>query len=249
MREVVAEVMLPIVDARIPKVVGWQALVSNGEGILKELKNPQFRTWVAQLSENEQSTLSECLSYVLGKMQWTGISAASDLVLSCPAIRHWSGCVHVRESEPRVFSSILKDTEGSATFACLTNTCFTIAPWLETCQKTSTPQWQNNISALVTSVCQYQWSGAKYLQQVAQNGLPKGVSYWIGSNDDRRRVTVDTHTTGPTRLIVSDKPMNWKLLRRTWEHYEKSRRSNYIELLERTSMTDKFATEVVIVRQ
>jgi hypothetical protein len=246
LREVVAEVMLPMMDARIGKSSDWRHLTSI---VIKELKKPTFRAWFDILSIDKQEALGRDIRYVLRRICWTGINSATNLVVSCPMQSMTNACIHIPLKKSRGLASILKDTEGSATFACLTNTCFTIEPWFTGCQGKPQPPWQNHISALITSVCQYEWSGANNWTKLPQGHLKDTAIYWIGTNDDKRRVTVKTDPLHLSRLEVSDSSTNWRFLRRAWERLEKIRQSSVIELRERSSMTDDHAIEVVMMHE
>jgi hypothetical protein len=52
LRKVMAEVMLPMIEAWMDKSVKWQDLMSTGEGLLNELKKPTFRDWFHTLNSN-----------------------------------------------------------------------------------------------------------------------------------------------------------------------------------------------------
>lgn len=245
-REVVAEVMLPIMDAWMDKPVEGQALLSIGDGLLKELKKPNFRAWVDALQNSEQHALRHYSRHVLGQICWTGVNDAADLVVSCPAFDNSDGCIHVPMKESRALACILKDTERSATFACLTNTCFCVEPYV--CRNVQDPHWQNRVSVLVTSVCQYQWMGANDWVKLPQTELQERASYWMGPNDGKRRVKLYSTSckSDPPSLRISDSSVNWRFYRRIWERLDKMRDETHIELRERTLMTEDYAKEVII---
>ncbi|KAG9514611.1 hypothetical protein KCV07_g7967, partial [Aureobasidium melanogenum] len=252
LREVVAEVMLPMMDARMDKIAKWKSLSLTGEGVMKEMKKPTFRAWFDGLNDKQQRTLYQSIRYVLRQICWTGVNSASDLVVSCPMLDNANACVHVSMEDSRALRSILKDTERSATFACLTNTCFIVEPWLTECQKRPQPPWRNQIPALVTSVCQYQWSGANDWNKVIklpQDHLEDEGDYWMGTNDYKRKVTVETDPIHPIRLTISNSEAPWRHFRRAWERFGKVRKHSLIELRERTMMTEEHAREVVIMRK
>lgn len=251
LREVVAEVILPMMDAWMGKTVEWQALISTGDGLLMELKKPTFRAWVSTLKNNEQHALDRIVGHVLRKICWTGINDSAKLVVSCTTFDDSDGCVHIPMKDRRAFACILTDTERSATFACLTNMCFEVHPPI--CQGLPATRWQNQIHTIDTSVCQYQWLGADDWIKVHQNDLKHDVFYWMGTSEDRRKVTVRTlrrpmGISGvpcvETRLSVSNSPSYWRFLRRAWERFEKVRQDCHIELRERSLMTENYATEL-----
>lgn len=251
LREVIAEVMLPIVDASMEKSDEWRSLMTTGEGVLQELKKPTFPAWYGTLPLNEQSVLNRYIRRVLQVISWTGVNNAGKIVVSCPAFGDSDGCIHISGKGSRPFSCILKDTERSATFACLTNSCFTVDSRLQNCQKTPKPHWKNRISALSTSVCQYQyqWSGVNDWEKLSREDLKQGGLYWIGNSDDKRRVTAETHSPNLTKLMVSGSLMNWRFLCRAWERFERVRRVPCIELREKSLMTEDCARDVLIVRE
>jgi hypothetical protein len=247
LREVLAEVMLPMMDAWMDKTADWQTLMSTGEGIIEELKKPTFRDWFHQLDFDVKRALDRFVSHVLRKICWTRVNDAGKLVLACPQFGDSGSCTHVSSRDFRALAWILKDTERSATFACLTNTCLVVKPYLDRCQDALQPQWQNRVPALITSVCQYRWLGADDRAQTPQSALQSGSVYWMATSEDKRLVTIETHPSSPAQLVISNSPTPWRLIRRAWERVERIRESTILELREKDSMTEDRATEVVIV--
>jgi hypothetical protein len=246
--EMVAEVMSPMMDAWMEKTVEWQTLMSTGEGLLEELKKPTFRDWFIMLNFNVQHAFNGFIRHILRKICWTGVNDAGKLVVACPQHGNLDACIHLSLKSSRAFTWLLKDTERSATFACLTNACFIVEPWLSTCQHTPHPQWQNQVSALITSVCQYQWLGADDWVKLPRKDLQNLSEYWMGTSEDKRKVTIQTHPGSPPRLTLLDSPAQWRFLRRAWERIERLRQSPHIELRESSLMTESHAMDVVIVR-
>jgi hypothetical protein len=101
------------------KTVEWQTLMSTGEGLLEELKKPTFRYWFHTLEYEVKRSLDRFIGHVLRKICWTGVNDAGKLVVACPQFGDSGSCIHISSKEFRAFAWILKDTEQSATFACL----------------------------------------------------------------------------------------------------------------------------------
>lgn len=192
LREAVAEVMTPMMAAWMEKPVEWPALSSNGSGILSEMKKSTFRSWVASLSSEEQHAVSHCVRYVLRKLCWTGVNDKGKLVMSCPSFEQSDGCVHVSLRDNHALAGILKDTEYSATFVCLTTKCFIITDQVY-CQWLGQPMWKNQIPFLVTSVCQYKWLGADDWDLLPRKDLENGKLYWMGSRQDKARFVAEVN--------------------------------------------------------
>jgi hypothetical protein len=148
----------------------------------------------------------------------------------------------------RALTWILKDTERSATFACLTNTCLVDHPQDDKCRNTPNPVWQELVSAVITSVCQYRWGGADDWAKLPQDDLENGSVYWMGTSEDKRRVTIETQPRTPTRLMISNKSTHWGFFRRAWERIERARQKPHIELRERRLTTEDHTQDVLIVR-
>jgi hypothetical protein len=234
LREVIAEVMSPIVDAWLDKPAGWDTLLSTDGGLLEALKKPTFRDWVKRLDPDAQHALNSFVNQILRKICWTGINATGKLVVACPQFGDSGSCIHLPLKTSRALTWILKDTERSATFACLTNTCFVDHPRVGECQDILSPQWQDHVPAVITSGCQ------KDLQN-------EGV-YWMGTSEDKRRVTIETQAAGPARLTISNHMTHWSFFRRAWERIERMRQTPHIELRERRLMIEDHKQDVVIVR-
>jgi hypothetical protein len=248
LREVVAEVLSPMMDAWMEKTPEWQTLPSIG--VLEELKKPTFRDWFETLELDVQRALTRFVDHTLHKICWTGVNNAGELVVACPQYGNAGACIHVPLEDSRAFTWILKDTEKSATFACLTNMCFTIGvSRVGNCQDKSHPQWRNHVPALITSVCQYQWLGADDWAKLPRFYLEDDCVYWMGTGEDKRRVASKLSRRGLDRLIISDGPSNWALIRRMWERLERIRKIPHVELRERRLMTDDHAQDVVLVRE
>jgi hypothetical protein len=249
LREVVAEVMLQMTDGWMEKPLEWQTLMSTGEGLFLELRKPTFRAWVETLDINAQHALSRSVSHILHKICWAGVNDAGKLVVACPQHGNSDACIHVPLTHTRALAWLLKDTERSATFACLTNACFTVTPWLDICQNTPHPRWKNRIPALITSVSQYQWLGADNWAKLPLADLQKGAVYWMGTSEDKRRVTVKALPGKcPARLIVSKSAARWRFLRRAWERIERVRQTPHIELRESSLTTEDHTQDVVVFR-
>jgi hypothetical protein len=246
LREVVAEVLSPMMDAWMEKTPEWQTLLS--AGVLLELKEHTFRDWFKTLELDVQRALARFVDHTLHKICWTGVNNAGKLVVACPQFGDAGACIHVPLKCSQAFAWILKDNEGSATFACLTNTCFFGESLVNRCQRASHPQWRNHIPALITSVCQYQWSGADDWTKLPRKDLQNGSVCWMGTGEDKRRVTIETQTMGPTKLTISNRSTHWKFFRRAWERIERVRQIPHIELRERRLMTEDHTQDVVIVR-
>jgi hypothetical protein len=128
LREVLAEVMLPMTDGWIENPLTWQTLIStatNG-GLIEALKRPSLRGWAKALERDLQHALRLSIEYTLHKISWTGLNDAGELVVACTQYGNSDACIHVDRTG---LAFILKDTEHSATFACLTNTCFIPEEW------------------------------------------------------------------------------------------------------------------------
>lgn len=249
LREVVAEVMLPITDGWIEKPKHWKTLLSTGEGLFEELKKPQFRDWAKNLDHDLQDALRLFLEYVLHKVCWTGVNSAGSLVVACPQFGDSGSCVHIPCRESRALTWIFKDTERSATFACLANTCFDDVPNVAKCQNIAHPQWQNRVPALITSVCQFRWLGADKWERSPQTLLNDGDEHLLGTSEEKRKVTIETSSNVPARLKVSDSPIRWPFRRRMWEQVGRVRTTLFIELRERTLMTEDHARDVIVFRE
>jgi hypothetical protein len=247
LREVLAEVMLPMMDAWMDKTADWQTLMSTGQGVIEELKKPTFRDWFHQLDFDVKRALDRFVGHVLRKICWTGVNDADNLVVACPQFDDSSSCVHISSKDSRVLTWILKDTERSATFACLTNSCFIVSPWLVGCQNTPSPLWQNHVSALITSVCQYKWLGADDWEQIPRGSLQDGNVYWMSAGEDKRLITIGTHHSSLVKLTISHSSAPLRLLRRAWERIERIRETQIVELRENNLTMKDRATEFVIV--
>jgi hypothetical protein len=218
-------------------------------GTLEELKKPTFRDWFHILEFDVKRALDHFVGHVLRKICWIGVNDAGKLVVACPQFDDSGSCIHVSSKDSRAFTWILKDTERSATFACLTNTCFIVHPRLDGCQDTPHPQWRYHVPALITSVCQYRWLGADNWAQTPRSDLVNGSVYWMATSEDKRLVAIETHPSSPVRLIVFNSPTPWRLLRRAWERFERIREATIVELRENSFMEDDRATDVVIVHE
>jgi hypothetical protein len=249
LREVVAEVISPIMDAWMEKTPEWQTLISTSGGLFEELKKPTFRDWFNVLASDAQHASNRSIGHVLDMIHWTGVDDDGKLVMACPQYGDSGACIRVPLKASRAFSWILKDTERTATFACLTNMCFNDERRLDRCRKKHHPQWLNHISALVTSVCQYQWLGADDWAKLPREDLQDGSMYWIGTGHDKRRVTIDVQPGFPARLAIPDNSTPWRFFRRAWERIERIRQTPHIELRERRLMAEDHARDVVIVRE
>jgi hypothetical protein len=249
LREVVAEVIPPIWDASLEGTPVWQTVMSIGDGLVAELKKSTFRDWFNMLDSVAQNAFGEIVSDVLYHIRWTGVNDDGKLVMACPQFGDSDACIHVPLKYCRAFAWILKDTERTATFACLTNMCFIDERQLDRCQTTSNPQWRNHISALITSVCQYQWLGADDWVKLPRHGLQGGSMYWMGTSEDKRRAAIGAQPGCAVRLAISDSSARWRFFRRIWERIERVRQASHIELRERRSMTEDHAQDVMIVRE
>ena len=247
LREVVAEVMLPMMEARMRGLGVWHTLMSTNEGVLRALRQPNFRGWCDNLELDARLALEQVVVSVLQRIGHTGVNDDDALVVACPQRDDSGSCIHFSPRTFRALTWILKDTERSATFACLTNTCFVVNKQVGRCQATKLPGWQNHISALITSMCQYRWLGADDWAKVPTN-LQNGGVYWMGTDKDKRRVTIGA-TNGPTMLRISNSPSHWGFFRRAWERFEKIRDVSHVELRERISMAEADTKDVVIVRE
>jgi hypothetical protein len=248
LREVVAEVMLPMTNGWIPQPGEWNTLLTTGEGLLEELRKPQFYKWALELDPTVQRDLVLFLNHTLRKICWTGINAAGKLVVACPQLGDSGACIHVPLENHRALTWILKDTERSATFACLTNTCLVDHPQDDACRNTPNPLWQGHVPAVITSVCQYEWRGADDWSKLPQNDLQNGSVYWMGTSADKRRVTIETQAGRPARLMISKNSTRWSFFRRAWERIERLRQTPHIELRERRLMLESHSQDVVVVR-
>jgi len=246
LREVVAEVISPMMDAWMEKTPEWQTLVSIGT--LGKLKEPTFRDWFNTLEVDVQRALYRFIGHTLHKLCWTGVNSARKLVVACPQYGNSGGCIHVPLKESGAFTWILKDTEKSATFACLTNMCFFVGIPGEDCQQRPRPKWGNHVPSLTTSVCQYRWRGADDWEKLPRHDLQDGVLYWMGVGEDKRRVTSRSFIFGSTQLTISDSSFHWAFFRRMWERVERIRQASHIELRERRLMTEDHVHGVKIVR-
>jgi hypothetical protein len=249
LRKVMAEVMLPMIEAWMDKSVKWQDLMSTGEGLLNELKKPTFRDWFHTLNSDTKRALDRFVGHVLRKICWTGVNRADKLVVACPQFDDSSSCVHISSKDSRALTWILKHTERSATFARLTNSCFIVSPWPVGCQNTPSPLWQNHVSALITSVCQYKWLGADDWEQIPRSNLQNGNVYWMSAGEDKRLITIGTHHSSPVKLIIPHSSAPLRLLRRAWERIEKIRETQIVELREDNLTIEDRATGVVIVHE
>ncbi|KAI5272748.1 hypothetical protein E4T47_04115 [Aureobasidium subglaciale] len=248
LREVVAEVITMMMEAWMEKSADWQALMPIGDGVLEELRNPNFLAWIDILRPEQYEALTRVVTHVLRKLHWTGMNEENELIAACPTIDDPDGCIHIPMDDRKAFASILEDTERSATFACLTTKCFEMLSYK--CQTSPKPKWQRQVPALVTTVCQYRWLGANQWEKMSESDLQNDCSYWMGSSSDMRRLTAEvTDPHSPTKLRFSNRPTNWRYMRRAWERYEKIRQVQFVQLRERTTMTEEFATEVIILRE
>lgn len=139
LREVLAEVMLPITDGWMDKPIGWQTLMLTDGGLLEALKKPTFREWARKLERDLQHALRIFIDYILQKIRWTGVHDDGGLVLACPQFGNSGASMHVPLKDSRVFTWFLKDTDRCATFACLTNMCFIVDARFDNCQNIRCP--------------------------------------------------------------------------------------------------------------
>jgi len=223
LREVVAEVMTPMMAAWMEKPAEWPTLNSTGSGILSEMRKSTFRSWVASLSSKEQHAVSHCVRYVLRKICWTGVNDRIRLVVSCPSFEQSDGCVHVPLRENHALAGILRDTEDSATFVCLTTKCFITDQC--SCQHSDHPEWRNEISVLVTSVCQFKWLGADDWDLLPRKDLENGKLYWMGSRQDKARFVAEVNGRQgcSTVLKLSKSQTPWPFFLRAYERVERLR--------------------------
>jgi hypothetical protein len=71
----------------------------------------------------------------------------------------------------------------------------------------------------------------------------------MATSEDKRLITIGTHPSSPIRLMISNSPTPWRLLRRAWERIEILRETPIVELRENSFMSDDRATDVVIVHE
>jgi hypothetical protein len=109
LREVIAEVMLPIVCAYIDGLPEWQTLMSTGEGLLEELKKSTFRDWFSMLDYTAQRALGELIHDVLCLIHWTGVNDDCRLVIACPQYGDSTACIHLPLKK---FFSLCMDSQG-----------------------------------------------------------------------------------------------------------------------------------------
>jgi hypothetical protein len=196
-----------------------------------------------------QHALNRIVGHVLRIIHWSGVNKAGKLVVACPQPGSSGACIHVPSKDSQAFAWILKDTERSATFTCFTNMCFNDEKRVDRCRNMLYPRWQSHIPALITSVCQYQWLGADDWAKLPRDDLKSGSIYWMGTSEEKRRVTIDTQPGCPARLTISNVSTHWRFFRRAWERIGRIRKTPFIELRERKSMTEDHAQDVVIVRE
>lgn len=248
LRETVAEVLSPMMADWMEKPLEWPSLASKDEGILKEMKKPTFRAWVSSLTSEQQRAVGKCVRHVLRKLCWTGVNHKAKLVLSCPSPEHADGCIHTSLKESHALASILRDSEQSATFACLTTTCVEVGQYQ--CQTSSEPRWRDRTPALITSVCQYQYLGADDWQKLPQKDLKDGKLYWMGSLHNKRRLLAEVsgRQGGCTTLKLSDSQTPWPFFIRAYERVERMR-SYYVALREKSLMAEEHAEDVLVFNE
>lgn len=244
LREVIAEVMLPIVDswAEMPKR-RWQHLLTIGNGIVEELRRTTFRAWFNQLPPDDQMAVILIAQHVLKRICWTGIDHKEHLVVACPSSLDAKGCVRIPCKDKLVWVNILKDSDICATFACLTTLC--IQTDEQRCRTLNHPEWLNEASSLITAVCQYQWVDAEETK-VSNQCIRLGKAYWMGYPGDPCRFVARVGRERPTVLRVSESIIPSFLRLRISEHMARIKARN-TKLQERRLMDESHAEEVLLL--
>lgn len=245
LREVIAEVFPLIVLAWLEAPETQQNSITNYK-LRKRLREPTFRKWLSSQGYYDRLNLSKCIKSVLTKLSWTGVSPKSKLVTACTSERQTDGCVHISLNTYPLLATILKDTQRTATFASLTTEC--VVTDQHKCQETSHPEWNNKVTALATSVCQYRYVGSGDWEKLPNKGLENGRLYWMGHMNDNRRLVAEVSSNQGDEVVlkVADSQALWSFYLRAYEKIERMR-AHYIALREQSVVGEEDAQEVLIV--
>lgn len=251
LREVIVEVMPSMMAAWTTKPKEWKALAPR---LYKLMRKPKFRESLKGFKDAERRASMACIGQVLRKLSWTGIDDHGKLILSAPSYQVSDGCVRMTPAESRPFAGILKDSQYSSAFACLTTSCFVAEEYA--CRGSKNPQWQSKISALATSVGKYQWTGANMWDKfqadawdrIPQPGLKEGGIYWFGSLSDKRKVKVRGKKGKTTLLEISEFQTRLGFWLRGWERVERMRPA-YVALREMSFAGESGVDEVLVVSE
>ncbi|KAH0166761.1 hypothetical protein KCU67_g4169, partial [Aureobasidium melanogenum] len=246
LREVIAETVVPIIAAWAKKPDEWEQLFTDGDGIVEELSKSTFRKWYEALQKAQREAAIEILEYVLSQICLTGFNNTGELVVACPTYGDANSCLHVRY-EKNIWTTILKDSEDCATFACFTAKCIQTED--RKCRNSDQPTWEDEIPVLVTSVCQYQWLKTNGWSKILQKkSLQYGKNYWMGCIGDERRFIASQypHPSGPTLLKISKSMCPDFFFRRAWGKPDRMR-AHYIKLQERRMIDEEAAEDVFVL--
>ncbi|KAG9512603.1 hypothetical protein KCU93_g10302, partial [Aureobasidium melanogenum] len=246
LREVIAETVVPIIAAWAKKPDEWEQLLTDGDGIVEELSKSTFRKWYEALQKAQREAAIEILEYVLSQICLTGFNNTGELVVACPTYGDANFCLHVRY-EKNIWTTILKDSEDCATFACFTAKCIQTED--RKCRNSDQPTWEDEIPVLVTSVCQYQWLKTNGWSKILQKkSLQYGKNYWMGCIGDERRFIASQYPrpSGPTLLKISKSMCPDFFFRRAWGKPDRMR-AHYIKLQERRMVDEEAAEDVFVL--
>ncbi|KAH0363923.1 hypothetical protein KCU65_g7103, partial [Aureobasidium melanogenum] len=246
LREVIAETVVPIIAAWAKKPDEWDQLLSHGDGIVEELSRPTFRRWYEALQKAQREAAIQILEYVLSQICLTGFNNTGELVVACPTYGDANSCLHVRY-EKNIWTTILKDSEDCATFACFTAKCIQTED--RKCRNSDQPIWDDEIPFLITSVCQYQWLKTDGWSKILQKkSLQYGKNYLMGCIGDERRFIASQYPrpSGPTLLKISKSMCPDFFFKRAFAGTDRMR-AHYIKLQERRMVDEEAAEDVFVL--
>jgi hypothetical protein len=182
LRELLADVMVPFVESRLPKPRHWDELKAQ-YAIVENFRHGDLEKWFDQLSAPLRETSIHIVRSLLEVLKDTGIDRnGEELVVAWVRKESPYSCLRLRCEKTSLWALILADSGDCATFACITPLCLEIEN--HECRNLEVAPWHNVSSILDTAVCQH--LSNRDIQTVANTLAPwrlqHQVSYWIGKS-------------------------------------------------------------------
>lgn len=243
LREVVANVIKPMIEDEVPLPEGWLELLQKHHAI-ENLRSARFGEWArTELPEDMQTTLARAVHRVLVALHNTGFDTSTEeLVVACALPSDPFRCFRIACKDRQLWARLLRDSDCCATFACVTTHCLETRAWK--CQGQAS--WQRHIKPILLATAVSQFEIRKDKWQMVLGELQAGVDYCFGDNGVEliaKWVSESPHQsakTVETRLEIEQLRVPARILKILYAKRPTRR------LQERQSIADSFAKEVLL---
>lgn len=176
LREVVADVLRPMIEGEPPLPQGWDELLLTHNAI-ENLRSADFRGWATSLPETMQQVLAHAVHRVLVALHNTGFDKdTEELIVACALSEDPFRSFRISCKGHHVWAKILKDSARCATFACVSTKC--LQTRTRRCRGQATPLFPRAPALLATAVCQIEEREEQL--QIIVGELRAGIDYWFG---------------------------------------------------------------------